>query len=98
VGSGFSKQKKQARAMQDQLQKLQQQMAETVVEGQAGNGLVKVKLSGEQELQAITISPECVDPEDVEALQDLILAAVKDASDKIEDQSPLKGLPGFTGF
>jgi DNA-binding YbaB/EbfC family protein len=69
-----------------QAQKLQQQMAEMQAaldarefEASAGGGMVTVKVNGKKELLALTIKPEAVDPEDVEMLQDLVLAAVNEA-------------------
>lgn len=88
MGTGFAKKKKQARLMQDQLRKMQEQMQHTEVVGTAGNGLVTITLSGEEELKSIVIKPECVDPEDVEGLQDLIKAAHKDAMTKLKAQTP----------
>ena len=89
MGSGFSKMKKQAKQMQDQLLKMQKEMEALEVVGSAGNGLVKVTLTGEKELKKIEIQPECVDPSDVEGLQDLIVAAFKNAGDQIQEQSPM---------
>jgi nucleoid-associated protein EbfC len=69
-----------------QAQKLQQQMAEAQAaldtrefEASAGGGMVSVKVNGKKELLALTIKPEAVDPEDVEMLQDLVIAAVNEA-------------------
>lgn len=89
MGKGFSKQKKQARAMQEQFAKLQQEMQVTEVTGPAGNGLVSLSLNGQHEMQQILIKPECVDPEDVEGLQDLIKAAYADACKKLAQENPL---------
>ncbi len=92
MGSGFSKMKKQARLMQEQFSQAKTKMETTFVEGSAGNGLVKVTLNGSKELKKIVISPECV--ADVEALQDLIVAAFADASAKTDDAGPsMPGLP-----
>lgn len=89
MGKGFSKQKKQARAMQEQFTQLQKQMQETEVTGSAGNGLVTLSLDGQHQMKRLTIKPECVDPEDVEGLQDLIKAAYADACKKLEQDNPL---------
>jgi DNA-binding YbaB/EbfC family protein len=67
---------------QAMLAKAQQELAETSVEGTAGGGAVRVMMNGEQKVTGITLSPDVVDPEDVEMLQDLILAAIGDASEK----------------
>lgn len=96
MGKGYAKQKKQARQMQEQLEKLQQQMQGVEVTGTAGNGLVTLTLGGENDMKNITIKPDCVDPEDVEGLQDLIKAAYEDAQKKLKEQSPsMEGLGGL---
>lgn len=96
MGSGFSKKKKQAKMLQEQFSQMQSQMQETEVTGTSGNGLVTIVLSGEHELKEIKIKPECVDPEDVEGLEDLIKAAYKDATNKLKSQTPkLPNLPGM---
>ena len=97
MGTGFSKKKKQARELQQQLSQMQNQMEKTEVEGSAGNGLVSLMLTGEHELKSIKIKPECVDPEDVEGLQDLIKAAYNDANKKLKSQS-MKGMEGLGGL
>ncbi len=97
MGSGFSKMQKQARQMQGQLQKMQEEMKNSSFTGESGAGLVTVVLNGEKVLKKITIKPECVDPTDVEGLEDLILAAFADASKKIEAGGGDFGLPeGFS--
>ena len=87
MGSGFSKMKKQAKLMQQQMDQMKQNLENTLVEGSAGNGLVTVTLNGAKDLQKIVIKPECAS--DMEGLQDLILAAFEDAASKIETP------PGF---
>jgi DNA-binding YbaB/EbfC family protein len=69
----------QMQQMQQQLMDAQQSAASKIVEGSAGGGLVTVKVSGGLEFQDVTIDPSVVDPEDVEMLQDLVLAATRDA-------------------
>ncbi|NEK59094.1 YbaB/EbfC family nucleoid-associated protein [Geodermatophilus sabuli] len=71
---------KQAQQMQQQLAAAQEQLAAEEVTGSAGGGLVTATMSGQGELTAVTISPEAVDPADLETLQDLVVAAVRDAS------------------
>lgn len=96
MGKGYAKKKKQARQMQEQLEKLQQQMQNVEATGTAGNGLVTLTLSGENEMKNITIKPDCVDPEDVEGLQDLIKAAYNDAQNQLKEQSPsIEGIGGL---
>ncbi|MDO5044039.1 MAG: YbaB/EbfC family nucleoid-associated protein [Coriobacteriia bacterium] len=70
---------KQARKMQEQLAQIQDQMQDVEVDATAGGGMVKAVVSGTGELKSITIDKEAVDPEDVELLQDMIVAAVNEA-------------------
>lgn len=72
-------------AAQEMLAKAQQELAATEIEGTAGGGAVRVKMSGEQKILGITIQPEVVDPDDVEMLQDLIMAAIGDASTRADE-------------
>jgi len=71
--------------MQAQMLAAQEQAASTVVEGVAGGGAVKIEVTGGYEFQSITISPDAVDPNDVEMLQDLVLAALRDATERITE-------------
>jgi len=73
----------QAKQMQEQMQ---QRMAEMRVEATAGGGMVTVVVNGSKQLQSLRIDPEVVSKEDVEMLQDLILAAVNDAHRKVDEQ------------
>jgi DNA-binding YbaB/EbfC family protein len=70
---------KQAQAMQRKLRKAQEELAELELEGSAGGGTVKAVVSGDGELKSIAIDPSAVDPEDVELLQDMVVAAVNEA-------------------
>ena len=88
---------------QEMQQRLQKQMAEMRVEATAGGGMVTVVINGTKQLQSITIDPEVVSKDDVEMLQDLIVAAFNDAARKVDEQlgqsmgglmSGLK-IPGF---
>jgi nucleoid-associated protein EbfC len=74
----------QAQAMQEQLLNAQQELAETQVEGSAGGGLVTATVTGANELIGLVIKPEAVDPDDTETLADLIVAAVRDATNKAQ--------------
>ena len=87
MGSGFSKMKKQARMMQEQMTQMRDKLQNTLVEGSAGNGLVTITMSGDREVKKVLIKPECVT--DVEGLQDLIAAAFADAAQKIEAQQQM---------
>ena len=83
----------QAKEMQERLQK---QMVELRVEATAGGGMVTVVMNGTKQLQSIAIDPEVVSKEDVEMLQDLIVAAINDANRKVDEQlgQSMSGLMG----
>lgn len=85
-----------AREMQANMEKAQSQLSEETVEGKAGGGAVVVVMTGTQEVRSVTISPDAVDPTDVETLQDLVLAAVKDAVERSK-QLAAERLGGITG-
>ena len=95
---------KQAQKMQQDFLKMQQELESSKFEFTAGGGAVKAVMVGTRKLQSITIDPEVVDPDDVEMLQDLILAAVNGALKAADDktsQSMAKlqgGLGGFPGL
>ena len=72
----------QAQQMQESLQK---QLKETTVEATAGGGMVTVVMNGVKEIQSLTIDPEVVSPDDVEMLQDLIVAAIADAQRRVDE-------------
>lgn len=76
---------KQAKKMQQQLADVQDGLKDVVVEATAGGGMVKATMSGDGVLQSITIDPQALDPEDVELLQDMIVAAVNEASNNASD-------------
>ena len=78
---------KQAQQMQERLQK---QMADIRVEGNAGGGMVTVVVNGAKQVQSLKIDPEVVSKEDVEMLQDLIVAAINDAHRKADDEMASK--------
>ena len=84
---------KQAQEMRERLQK---QMAEMRVEATAGGGMVTVTVNGTKQVQSIAIDPEVVSKDDVEMLQDLIVAAVNDAGRKVDEQlgQSMSGLMG----
>ena len=96
MGSGFSKMRKQAKMMEQQLETMRAEMKNKKISGTSGNGLVTVTINGEKEILEIKIKPECVDVNDLEGLQDLIKAACDDAYSKVSDDS-MGGLPSF-GF
>ncbi len=77
---------KQAQQMQAKMQKMQKEMEDRTIEATAGGGVVKVVVNGKQELVDLKIDPEAVDPEDVEMLEDLILAAVNEGMRKMQEE------------
>jgi DNA-binding YbaB/EbfC family protein len=92
----------QAQKMQQQMAKIQEELGNEIIEGSAGS-YVSVTMNGHRDLLSVKLAPEVVDPEDVETLQDLIVAAINDASKKAAElaekrMGPLTGglkLPGF---
>jgi DNA-binding YbaB/EbfC family protein len=76
---------KQAQKLQAKMMRLQDELAEKTIESTAGGGMVKVVANGKQQIVAIQIEKEVVDPDDVEMLQDLIMAAVNDALTKSQE-------------
>jgi len=90
---------KQAQEMQEQLAKTQAELAERRFEGSAGGGMVTAVVTGGPELVEIRISPEVVDPDDVEMLEDLVVAAVRQAIDEAvrTTNEELGGLTGGLG-
>jgi len=92
----------QAQAMQQQVMDAQASAAGQEVEGSAGGGLVKITVTGGMDFRSIHIDPSAVDPNDVEMLEDLVLAALHDATAKAQDISQAAfgglGLPGIPGM
>lgn len=82
---GMGNMMKQAQKLQSKMLKLQNELAEKTVETTAGGGMIKVVANGRQQVVSISIDKEVVDPEDVEMLQDLVLAAVNDALTKSQE-------------
>lgn len=78
-GANMQQLMRQAQKLQEQMTKAQEDIDEREFTAQSGGGMVTVTVSGKRELKSIQIKPECVDPEDVEMLQDLIAAAVNEA-------------------
>jgi len=79
MAKGFGNMMKQVQKMQARMVEIQEQLAEERVEGSAGGGMVKAVANGKQEIVEITIDKEVVNPDDIEMLQDLIVAAVNQA-------------------
>ena len=82
---GMGKMMKQAQKLQNQMARLQDELADKTVEASAGGGMVKVVANGKQQVLSIDIDKEVVDPEDVEMLQDLVLAAINDALNRSQE-------------
>ena len=87
---------RQAQQMQTQMAKIQEEIAEARSEASAGGGAVKVVVIGGSKVESIIIDPEVVDPEDVEMLQDLVLAAVNEAMDSAQAEASEK-MSAITG-
>jgi DNA-binding YbaB/EbfC family protein len=89
----FKQLMRQAQQMQEQLQ---EKLGSMRVEGTSGGGMVRAEMSGQKELLSIKIEKEAVDPEDIDMLQDLIVAAVNEAARKVDEemQSQLGGMAG----
>ena len=80
--AGMGKILKQAQKMQQEMARVQEELANKEIEVTAGGGMVTVKITGEQRITGIVINPDVVDPEEVEDLEDLIVAAMNQAVDK----------------
>jgi nucleoid-associated protein EbfC len=92
----FNKMMKQVQQMQADMAKAQEQLKDEVVEASAGGGMVTVKVTGDLEVKEIRIDPAAVDPEDVELLQDMVLAATNEAIRSAQELANRK-LGGLTG-
>ena len=92
----YQKMLKQVQEMQAKMAEAQEQLANETVEASAGGGMVTVVMSGSLEVREVRISPEAVDPDDVEMLQDLVLAATNEAVRAAQDVAQKK-LGGVTG-
>ena len=95
---------KQAQKMQKQMEESQKELEEKEFTAAVGGGAVEVTVSGKKEVTKVTISPDAVDPDDVEMLEDLIMAAVNEAYRKMEDEASQTmsklagGMGGLGGF
>lgn len=86
----------QARELKAKLEKAQKELEDTIIEADAGKGSVKVTMNGQQKLKSITISPKVMNPDKPEQLEELIMKAVNDASNKAQKIAS-KQLGGLTG-
>ena len=87
---------RQAQELQLKLAKAQQELSNTTLEASSGGGAVKVTIDGQQKIQSVKISPEVIDPDDVELLEDLVLTAVSEAITKSQELAAER-LGGLTG-
>jgi DNA-binding YbaB/EbfC family protein len=100
MAKGFGDMIKQAQRLQKQVLEMQEELGKRTVEGSSGGGMVRVTANGRQEIIGIKIDPEVVDPEDVEMLEDLIVAAITNARDNAKtmmEEEMGKLLPGGIG-
>lgn len=87
---------KQAQKMQEEMEKIQAELEDKTVEATSGGGMVKAVVSGKKEIVSLSINPEAVDPDDVETLEDLVIAAVNDALKQADDMMA-EGMSSITG-
>jgi DNA-binding YbaB/EbfC family protein len=87
---------KQAQKMQEDMMKAQESLKDEVVDASAGGGMVTVQVTGDQVIKSITIDPQAVDPDDVELLQDMVLAAVNEGMRSAQELAAAK-MGGITG-
>ena len=100
-GGNMQQLMRQAQKLQEQMAKTQADLDEREYTAQAGGGMVSVTVTGKNELKHIEIKPECVDPDDVEMLQDMILAAVNEAiraGEEAKNAEMTKLAPGMGGM
>ena len=92
----FGDPRKMMKQLQQAQERIQSEIAALVVEASSGGGMVKVEVDGQKQLLSLTIDPEVVSKDDVEMLQDLVVAAVNDASRKVDEaiQEKVGGLAG----
>ncbi len=92
----FGDPRKLMKQLQQAQEKMQAEIAALVVEASSGGGMVKVEVDGQKQLRSLTIDPEVVSKDDVEMLQDLVVAAVNEANRKVDEQIQEK-VGGLTG-
>lgn len=96
AGMNMQEMMKQARKMQEQLAQAQESMKDVTIDASAGGGMVKATVNGDLELVSIQIDPDALDPEDVDLLQDMIVAAVNEAIRGVSEVAS-KQLSSITG-
>lgn len=89
-GANMQNLMRQAQKMQEDMLKAQEELAQATVEGTSGGGMVTVTMTGKKEITGVKLKKEAVDPDDIEMLEDLIVAAIKDADNKAEELSANK--------
>ena len=87
MAGNMGKMMKQLQKVQGQVMKMQEELAEREMEATSGGGAVKVVANGKKQLLSVKISPEVIDPEDAEMLEDMIVAAVNEVFDRIDDMT-----------
>ena len=87
MGGNMQQLARQAQKLQQQMQKTQEELDAREYEASAGGGMVSVKINGKKEVLSLTLTPEVVDPEDIEMLQDLIVAAMNEVLRQVEDDA-----------
>ena len=95
---------RQAQELQKQMSKMQEELESATVEASVGGGVVKVVVSGKMKIESLTIDPDAVSPDDVEMLQDLVMAAVNEGMEKAQEMAQSKmgaltgglNIPGLT--
>ncbi len=95
-GANMQQLLKQAQKMQEQIQRDREELENSVFNATSGGGMVEVKMTGKREVVALKIKPEVVDPEDIDMLEDLIIAAINDANKQIDDKTAeiMPSMPG----
>ncbi len=96
MAKGMGELMKQMQAMQARMEQMQEELAEKKIEASSGGGMVRVVANGKQEILEIKIDPEVVNPDDIEMLEELVLAAVNQAREKASELQ-MEGLSGLTG-
>jgi nucleoid-associated protein EbfC len=96
VGFNYGEMMKQAKIMQKQMEKVQDELKDMKFEASAGGGAVKVTVNGEQDILEVKINKDIVDPDDIEMLEDMVMVAVNDAikQSKVEGKNKLAGVTG----
>jgi DNA-binding YbaB/EbfC family protein len=87
MSKGFGDMMRQAKVLQEKIARMQEELGEKVVESSVGGGMVVARANGRQELLSITLEREVVNPDDIEMLQDLVVAAVNDVLKKSQEMA-----------